>query len=416
MPNQEKEINGLLCLHSLVYNYFARKDSKLGKGSISWFSNSPSAPTGYGQQTAQVLKRLVRDGYDVAMLSNFGREGTNGEISVGGKMIPEYARGAEIYSQDVTPMNHMHFAGQFPNQKHLMVSLYDQWIMKGKAYDNFQILAWTPVDHQPAPPGVIEWVKKDNVHPLAMSRFGQDMLSAKGVESTYVPHAIEKVFRPTNKIEGVEKRAYVGVGKTDFVVGMNAANKASGLVHRKAFAENLLAFSIFAKDKPDAKIYLHTDMYGSFGGWKLGQLAEAVGLKPEQVVFADPVAYRYGLSQSSLAGLYTAMDVYLGASYGEGFGIGTIEAQACGTPVIVSNFAASPELVADGWVVDGQPLYDPAQLAWFAVPSVPSIVTALEEAYARPRERSSKAIEGMAEYDADFVYKTHWKPVLERFL
>lgn len=388
----------------------------MGKGTISWFSNSPSAPTGYGVQTAQVLKRMVRDGYDVAMLSNFGREGTNGEITVGGKKIPEYARGADMYSQDVTPLNHQHWKTRNPGQKDLLVTLYDVWIMKGKAYDTIPIASWTPVDHQPCPPMVLDWLRKPNVTPLAMSKYGKLMMEAKGVEAFYVPHAIEQVFKPTSKVEGVPARTYMGMKDTDFVVGMNAANKASGLVHRKAFAENLMAFSIFAKDKPDAKIYLHTDLYGAFGGWKLEPLLEAVGLTPEQVIFADPIGYRYGLSQQSVAGLYTAMDVYLGASYGEGFGVGTIEAQACGTPVIVSNFAASPELVEDGWLVEGQPLYDPAQYAWFSVPSIPSIVSALNSAYERGRGRSEKAIEGMKQYDADFVYKTWWKPVLEKLL
>jgi glycosyltransferase involved in cell wall biosynthesis len=117
-----------------------------------------------------------------------------------------------------------------------------------------------------------------------------------------------------------------------------------------------------------------------------------------------------------LAGLYSTMDVYLGTSYGEGFGVGTIEAQACGTPVIVSNFAASAELCGDGWLVDGQPLYDAAQQAWFNIPSVPGIVSALEEAYARPRGTSEKALKFAEEYDADHVYKTYWKPVLEKLL
>lgn len=387
-----------------------------GKGTITWFSNSPYAATGYGMQTAQVLKRLIRDRYDVAMLSNYGREGANGEITVGGVKIPEYARGADLYSQDVTPLNHQHWKALNPEQKDLMVVLYDIWIMKGSKYDDIPIAAWCPVDHQPAPPAVMEHLKKPNIYPLAMSRFGQQMMANEGVDSFYVPHAIEKVFEPTNKIEGMSNRKFLGLAETDFVVGMNAANKASGLVHRKAFAENLLAFSIFAKDKPEAKIYLHTDMFGSFGGWKLTALLESVGLSTEQVIFADQVAYRYGIPQSTLAGLYTAMDVYLGASYGEGFGVGTIEAQACGTPVIVSNFAASPELVEDGWLVDGQPLYDPAQLAWFNVPSVPSIVSALENAYARGRGRSEKAIKGMEQYDADYVYNTWWKPVLAELL
>ena len=142
-----------------------------GKGTISWFSNSPSAPTGYGVQTAQVLKRLIRDGYDVAMLSNYGREGINGETVVGGKSIPEYARGADLYSQDVTPMNHQHWKASNPGQKDLLITLYDVWIMKGAKYDEIPIASWIPVDHQPTPPGVADWARKPNVTPLAMSRF-----------------------------------------------------------------------------------------------------------------------------------------------------------------------------------------------------------------------------------------------------
>jgi glycosyltransferase involved in cell wall biosynthesis len=388
----------------------------MGKGTISWFSNSPYAATGYGMQTAQVLKRMVKDGYDVAVLSNFGREGANGEVTVGGKKIPEYARGADLYSNDVTPLNHAHHRSKHPDQKDLLITLYDVWVLKGNKFDELPIASWIPVDHKPIPPLVLDWLKKPNVTPLAMSKYGHELMQGAGVKSFYVPHAIEQVFKPTDRIEGVPNRKFMGLSETDFVVGMNAANKASGLVHRKAFAENLLAFSIFAKDKPDAKLYLHTDMFGSFGGWNLTNLLEAVGLSTEQVVFADQVAYRYGLPQTALAGLYTAMDVYLGASYGEGFGVGTIEAQACGTPVIVSDFAASPELVRDGWLVEGQPLFDPAQLAWFFVPNIPSIVSALEKAYERGRGRSIEAIEGMAEYDADFVYKTNWKPVLVELL
>ena len=387
------------------------------KGTISWFSNSPYAPTGYGVQTAQVLKRLIRDGYDCAVLSNFGREGSNGEVKVGSTWIPEYARGADLYSQDVTPLNHQHWKSKNPNQPDLLVTLYDVWIMKGKKYEDIPIASWVPVDHHPCPPDVLAWLARPNVTPIAMSRFGQKMIQDAGIDCEYVPHAVEQVFHPTNKIDGVSGRKYLGLNDTDFVVGMNAANKASGLVHRKAFAENLLAFSIFAKDKPDAKIYLHTDMFGSFGGWNLPTFLETVGLTTDQVVFCDQVAYRYGeITQAMLAGLYTTMDVYLGTSYGEGFGVGTIEAQSCGTPVIVSNFAASAELIGDGWAVEGQPLYDPAQRAWFNVPSVPNIVAALESAYAAPRGKSDKAVEFAKQFDADFVYNTHWKPLLARLM
>jgi glycosyltransferase involved in cell wall biosynthesis len=110
------------------------------------------------------------------------------------------------------------------------------------------------------------------------------------------------------------------------------------------------------------------------------------------------------------------MDVFLGVSMGEGFGIPTIEAQACGTRVIVSDFAASPELVGEGWLVEGQPFWDPMQKSFFFTPSVPSIVDQLEKAYNNGRSRSDRAIEFAKLYDADDIFETHWKPVLSKLL
>jgi glycosyltransferase involved in cell wall biosynthesis len=98
---------------------------------------------------------------------------------------------------------------------------------------------------------------------------------------------------------------------------------------------------------------------------------------------------------------------------GEGFGIPVIEAQACGTPVIVSNFTAQPELVGDGWAVDGQPWWDPLQGAFFIIPNVASIVNALEDAYRRERGTSQKAVEFAKQYEADAVYDEYWKPAMK---
>lgn len=388
----------------------------MGNATISWFSNSPEATTGYGQQTNQVVKRLKREGYDVAILSNYGREGSIGDWDSGEGLVREYPKGAEAYSQDTTPLFHALWSAENGTQPNALITLYDVWVLKGRKYDELNIASWIPVDHYPCPPRVLEWAAKPNVTPIAMSRFGQKAMQDAGVEAEYVPHAIEPVFKPTDEINGMSGREYLGLEDTDFVVGIFAANKANGLVHRKALAENILAFGIFAKDKPDAKLYLHMDMFGAYGGWNIPDLLEACGLTQEQVVLVDQVAYRTALGQDVLAGLYTACDVYLGTSLGEGFGIHTIEAQACGTPVIVSNFAASKELVGDGWLVDGQPLWDHHQKSWFNVPSIPGIVAALEEAYARPRESSVKALEFAADYGADVVFETYWKPILEKLL
>jgi glycosyltransferase involved in cell wall biosynthesis len=387
-------------------------------GTISWYSNSPTSPTGYGVQSEQVLKRLVRDGHSVAVLSNFGQDGTIGSWDSGFGKVKVYPRGAEPYSQDVTPLNHMHWVNQNRNATNVLITLYDAWVLKGKRYDDLNIASWIPIDHLPVPNRVSAWCAKPNVTPLAMSKYGQYQLRDAGIDSVYIPHAFESTFKPTSHIQGVTGREYLGLDESRFVVGMNAANKASGSMHRKAFSENFLAFSLFAKRHPDAVLYVHSDVFGAYGGWNLTHLCEAVGLSKEQVVFVDPVEYLHGsITQETLAGLYSTMDVLLATSYGEGFGVATIEAQACGTPVIGSNFAATAELVSeDGWLVEGQPLFDAGQSAFFNIPSVPGIVDALEQAYQRGRGRSQVSIDWAAQFEAETVYQTHWKPALAKLL
>jgi glycosyltransferase involved in cell wall biosynthesis len=207
----------------------------------------------------------------------------------------------------------------------------------------------------------------------------------------------------------------MGFGKDRFVVGMNAANKSGGIIHRKAFGENLMAFSIFCKKHPDAILYIHTDPVSGHG-WNLMTLGEILGIPKDNMAFVDPVSYRFGISQEDLAGIYSSWDVMLATSYGEGFGIPTVEAQACGVPVIVSDFAASAELVGDGWTVGGQPLYDNSQSSFFTIPSVPLIVQALEQAYERGKDKSDKAIEFAKQYDHDVVWNKYWTPALKKLL
>jgi glycosyltransferase involved in cell wall biosynthesis len=297
-----------------------------------------------------------------------------------------------------------------------MITLYDVWVLNSKSYDSIPIASWTPIDHNPVPPGVLGWLKKENVTPLAMSKFGLDQINKAGVDGYYIPHSIDtKVFKPTDKILDQPVQEFMGFENDRFIVGMNAANKASGIIHRKAFGENMMAFAMLCRKYPDAILYIHTDA-SSQHGWNLMALGQMLGIPTDNMAFPDPLAYRYGMTQQMLAGIYSSFDVLLATSYGEGFGVPTVEAQACGVPVIVSNFAASPELVGDGWVVGGQPLYDPAQHSFFTIPSVPEIFTALEEAYKRGKGKSDKAIEFAQAFDHEKVWQENWMPVLRKLL
>jgi glycosyltransferase involved in cell wall biosynthesis len=382
------------------------------KGTVSLYSNSPDQPTGYGQQARYLVDRLKRHGFDVAALSNYGLEGIKRELETPYGKIPHFARGMDLYSNDTAPVDHKTFAAG-RNQKDAMITLYDVWVLTSKLFDTFPILSWVPLDHVTLPPRVETFLRKENVTPVAMAPHGVRQMEEKGIACRYAPHGIDtKTIKPTFEIEGQTVEEHMGT-KDRYVVGMVAANKSSGLVHRKAFSENLLAFSIFKKKHPDAMLYLHTDPMANGIGWNLLSLLQALGIEKDDVAFPNSVSYKYGIKQETLAGYYTGMDVLLATSYGEGFGIPTIEAQACGTRVIGSNWAATQDLVSeDSFLVGGQPQWDSGQDAWWQIPNVPSIVAALEEAYKLGKGRSQTAIDFASDFDVDKVWSKYWLPIL----
>lgn len=389
-------------------------------GAISVFSNSYGVPTGYGQQVQYLIDRLKRHGLDVANISNFGLEGKRDVIKTPYGDVAHFPRSFQQYSQDTAPIDHMTFVNEvadragFPN---VFFTLYDVWILDSPHYDQMtDIWSWVPMDHVTMHPYVERWVKRDNVLPIAMAPWGKELMESKDIECEYVPHAIDtKLMREHYDLtSGQDVRDYFK-SRDRFVVGMVAANKASGLLHRKAYNENLMAFSIFAKKHPDAMLYLHTDVTGSGIGWNLLELMKGLGIPPSQVTVVNPVEYRYGSKVDDLSAYYSAMDVLLATSMGEGFGVPTIEAQACATRVIGSNWAASKDLVSeDGWLVGGTPMWDSGQHSWWQTPNIPDIVQALEAAYAEGKKRSEKSVEFAKQFDVEKVWKEGWMPLLRK--
>lgn len=392
---------------------------------ISFASNSPSSPTGYGVQAELLITKMLEHDVAVAALSNWGREGNIGDVQIRGKRIKEYPKGYRMYSEDVIPIWHKNWEQQHPNRKSAIVTLYDVWVYNSLSFQGVYpdgneppIVSWVPLDHISLPPAVGQFLKRPNVIPITMAPHGQRQLEQAGISSTYIPHAIDtKLYKPTDTIQGAPARRWLGFKDSDFVVGIVAANKAAGELHRKAFAENLLAFSVFAKDKPGVKLYIHAETSRAFGGFHLPTLMQAIGIKPEQVVLPEPFLFRVGYPTADMAGVYSSFDVMLAASYGEGFGVCGLEAQACGTRIITSDFAATADLYSeDSWAVTGQAFWHESQSAFFAVPSIEQLVAKLEEAYAADRGVSAKSVEFAQEFDIERVWKEKWLPFWSDFV
>lgn len=380
-------------------------------------SNSPLVPTGYGTQTKQLVTRMARDGHKVAVAANYGMEAV-GTTWNGIEILP---RGYDPYSNDVVAAYAKDWTRQHPGLTPVVFTLYDVWVFgQHPTWEKLDIpvVSWVPIDHNPIPPKVAAWCQRPQVTPVAMSHFGGQALAAAGIAREVIPHGIDTdLYKPTHAVmdgngKPVTGRQMMKVPADAHVTSIINANKGTGPI-RKAFAEQFMAWSLFAQDKPDAYLYLHTETGGGMGGIPLQPILDAVSAPMERVKVVNQYQYRLGLPDEAMAAIYTDTDVLLAATLGEGFGLTVAEAAACGTRAIVQNWTAQPELVADGWKVDGQPLWDPAQNSWFSIPSVAHMRDALEESYVNRGHSESARDHIVAHYDADTLYREQWRPFWE---
>eukprot|EP00438_Fugacium_kawagutii_P015789 Skav218884 [mRNA] locus=scaffold2503:146893:153872:+ [translate_table: standard] len=101
-------------------------------------------------------------------------------------------------------------------------------------------------------------------------------------------------------------------------------------------------------------LHVHSDLHGAVD---IQSLLKDAGLSLENGAAS---ASREHLSPEMLRNLYSASDVLLQLSRAEGFGLPVIEAQACGTPVIVNGATAMAENVFLGKVLLPTPRQSPS--------------------------------------------------------
>jgi len=208
------------------------------KGAVSIASNSFGSSTGYGVQGKYLAEKLLKHGVKVANLSNYGLEGRKETMRLKTGDVKHYPRGQVLYSEDVMELWHKDFTSAFPELKSYLFTLYDVWVYNNLKFDG-EIISWVPLDHITLPPLVAKFLLRPQVTPITMSPHGQRQLEEAGIDSTYIPHAVDtKVFKPTDTYEGMPIRQYLEVPEDAFLVSMVQANKANGQIHRKALASN----------------------------------------------------------------------------------------------------------------------------------------------------------------------------------
>lgn len=392
---------------------------------LMYSSNLIGTSSGYGIQGMSLLPRL-------AELPEFGGErgslvgrdnighhawyGLHGSVMHynGFKIYPAFD---DPYGNDVIGAHTQHFGAN------IVVTLIDVWVLRNivQQIAPALFLPWLPIDHDPVPQQFLDALAGAHL-PLTYSKWGHKMLADAGVANHYIPHGVEPgIYRVNTDRDEVRKfKHWLTKSDDSHLTVMVAANK--GFPSRKFFEGQLEAWRDFAADKPEAKLYIHSLPTPVHGGVDFNRLVVMLGLEG-RVIFPHPYLYRLGYPAEHLAFIYNAADVFLGASMSEGFGIPIVEAQACGAPVVVTNFSSMPELVRWGYAVDVDHMVLTGMHSYQAWPSVKDITDKLDRLYdawlisgkdwpIAKRIATQDAIH--AEFDWDMIVRDQWHPLIAR--
>jgi glycosyltransferase involved in cell wall biosynthesis len=368
-------------------------------------ANGIHTSTGYGTQAKLLCRMFQSLGHEVAVLCTYGVQG--GVLTIEG--IPHYPTFRDSWGQDIVGQVVKHFGAD------CVLTLHDIWVMTG----NFQQaagvphIAYFPVDSEPAAPATVRQAKLAR-YPVTYSQFGHDQMLKAGVTTDYIPHAVDcEVFCPGDKGEA---RKALGLPSDKFIVAMVGANK--GYPSRKAFPEQMMAFAEFRKTHEDALLLLHTQK-SPVGHWAdglhLDGLIQNLGIADSIITTNEWMAASGLFGDKDVANVYRAADVLLHASYAEGFGLCIAEAQACGCPVITTDFSSMPELTVNGYAVEEVQRVWSLLGCWQAVPDVIGITDCLKAIY-ESRDETAFRMEGIAHIQDHYsipIITEQWRTSLD---
>ena len=217
------------------------------------------------------------------------------------------------------------------------------WEMEDEIHQICPIVYWHVWDNLPTPrfnDVLYDSTDLINCH----SHLTYEMVSENFPEKTnFIPHALpEEVFFPLGKHAiSAYRRQLLGPERQDhfvaFWMNRNAKRKRPNdvLLSWKHFVDKLKE-----QGKQDATLIMHTDPNDPEGP-NLEMTAEMLGIK-DSVFFSNQ---RVDFEKINI--LHNMADVVFNISYAEGFGLGTLEAMQCGTPIIAVTTGGLTRQVVD---------------------------------------------------------------------
>jgi len=176
-------------------------------------------------------------------------------------------------------------------------------------------------------------------HVVAYTRFGGAELRRAGYRGSLavIPHGIDRDL--FHVVDQEAARKLVGVPPDTFAVLIMDANNP-----RKRHDIAFDAFARFAEGKPEnVKLVYHGPLDAGNWGWDIPAMAEDLGISDRLIATHPNIKVNAGVPPEQLKVVYSMCDVKLSTTSGEGWGLTTLEAMACGLPSIVPEFGALAE-------------------------------------------------------------------------
>ena len=200
------------------------------------------------------------------------------------------------------------------------------------------LLAYLPIDGYNNPPAWDALGKA--VKRIAMSKFGQAAMP--GSELVY--HGIDtKTFHPIDKKQA--KRT-LGFDPERFLVLRVDKNSI-----RKNYADSWRALRPLLRKYSDIDVHFHCLPNEPRDGINIRAFISGDEDIRDRVSFSSGLGGFTGWGDDHMVNLYSAADLFISTSMGEGFGLTIAEALACGTPVVAQNCSSITEVVGPGGVL-----------------------------------------------------------------
>lgn len=385
--------------------------------SIIMGSDSSHVPTGYGGVKMNICP-YVRDlGLKVL---EFGIQNTGNPYMVDGiEKLPNHRHshfGAESMSEWIQERRPdlVWYIGD-PHWFHWLSQMNKVLTTKDAKW--YKSLVYFPIDNDVLPQEAVETLYAHDKR-ITFTNYGKRVCKEFGVDDVeVVPHGVDtETFKPLTDEQREDLKRKNNLNNL-FIVGQ---------VNRNNFRKNtpllMAAFAEFAKNKPDARLFLHCDPQDP-QGYNLLEYVKQFKLNGK-ILFNNKVKNPItGVPPSELNYYYNVMDVHASATTGEGWGLTTTEAQAAGVPVIIGDHTTGPELVkSNGWLVPcvGNQGWDSRiftqQGGHYYRVSFDGMVEALEDVYADPEKRKRKGAAASKYIRGNYSWarvNQGWKKILD---